>query len=1040
MKRKWMMWAAGAAMFWSAPASADLTAHFRAESIDGGCVNGDSEAIGAGDPDRYFRMAIFDEYSLNQSCASGCTDDGNTATEDVRSLDYCPQSTGCDAWNFANQTVSKVVPAGGVYFYFGLWDADSDADDSLGDHWFFANGPRTNRTDSNNNNSPYNADSPIVDTCSGRDVEGDGSSGNYDLTYSVWFTDTTDPDVSSSTPVHNDDGFDDLNDNDTRLNWTWTPANDPDTGIDGYEFSLYDATTSTTIFNTQSTSSSSSISFCPSGCTRSLTPQHGHEYRLRVRATNGKYPTINNAAAVWSSWSENIEVDLVDPVADLAAPAAGSWHNGDFSVDFQDDDDGTGVDTSSCRWRIESQTTTTSDWSSRACNASRVVTVGPGQDCRHEGADVCEVSTQNTDDARRSSATGTRTFGIDWTQDSVGPVMARTTAGGPTIVGWTTDRDPHFSWAPAASTAPIVGYSWSLNSSPDCGSIEVAATDPLEVQITTGFLADGVHSFQVRAIDAAGNCGPVSVAAVQIDPQGDAISNFHARNGAGSTIPTATWQREDAPTLHWDAPFSASPIVGYSWGTGANTDCTVDVNATTATPGTIAQGATTFWVRAIDAAGNCGNPASLALQVDSQAEDILNLRAFNQQGGTPIFASTPQPDRDPWMQWDVPVSLSPIAGYAFGTGAMTDCAIDTTMPGAGLSMLPDGTTTFWVRAIDAAGNCGTASFFDVVVADCGDGITGPGEQCDDGNTDDNDSCVSCVDATCGDGYLWAGHESCDEGADNSDTEPDACRTDCVSAYCGDGVLDSGESCDAGAANSDVPGSPCRTNCALATCGDGVIDAGEQCDDGPSNSDSVPGACRTTCVPAFCGDGVLDLGESCDEGVANSDIHPNACRRNCAMPACGDGVIDPNEVCDDGDANDDLLADACRTTCLPAACGDGVVDSFEECEPGDVVGDLVCMDDCSFTGSEMDDPGHPDMGSQHDAGSPGAPDMAGPTQPTEVVSDTPVYEREPEELALNEATCCAQVASRTYSGWQLVLAGVLLWRVRRRRSRCNDRPS
>ena len=37
-------------------------------------------------PDRYFRMAIFDEYSLNQTCADGCIDDGNSPTEDSGSL------------------------------------------------------------------------------------------------------------------------------------------------------------------------------------------------------------------------------------------------------------------------------------------------------------------------------------------------------------------------------------------------------------------------------------------------------------------------------------------------------------------------------------------------------------------------------------------------------------------------------------------------------------------------------------------------------------------------------------------------------------------------------------------------------------------------------------------------------------------------------------------------------------------------------------------------------------------------------------------
>ena len=59
--------------------------------------------------------------------------------------------------------------------------------------------------------------------------------------------------------------------------------------------------------------------------------------------------------------------------------------------------------------------------------------------------------------------------------------------------------------------------------------------------------------------------------------------------------------------------------------------------------------------------------------------------------------------------------------------------------------------------------------------------------------------VGVVDAppgACGDGIVGPG-EQCDDGPDNSDTAPDACRTDCTSPTCGDGVVDAGEQCDDG---------------------------------------------------------------------------------------------------------------------------------------------------------------------------------------------------------------------------------------------------
>ena len=47
---------------------------------------------------------------------------------------------------------------------------------------------------------------------------------------------------------------------------------------------------------------------------------------------------------------------------------------------------------------------------------------------------------------------------------------------------------------------------------------------------------------------------------------------------------------------------------------------------------------------------------------------------------------------------------------------------------------------------------------------CGDGEVDPGEACDDGNQDDNDAClVGCVAASCGDGFVMAGVEECDDG-------------------------------------------------------------------------------------------------------------------------------------------------------------------------------------------------------------------------------------------------------------------------------------
>lgn len=1027
--------ACGATFGIATKASAELTAHLRAESVDGGCAVDDEEGFGQGDPDRFFRIGIFDTTSAATACAGGCSDDGNPTTLDGATLDYCTTNEGCGVWNFPNQTLSKVVPPGDrVRFYFGLFDDDPDAADLNGDHVWWTGFTRTNRTDSNNNEATYYyPDNPITTVCS-MDVEKTGHAGNYEVTYSSWYTDSTGPVVSGSKPYNVDDGQQNVADNDDTLNFEWTDAGDVETGIDERVFTLENITDNVEEFTLQTAPASGALSFCPSGCDFAFTPEHGKEYRLRVRYTNGFYPEVTNPQAVWTPWSDPVAVDLVEPIADVVSPAAGSWHNGDFVVDFDDGDDGAGIDTATCEWRVTSQVTTTLDWTTRVCDGSRTLTVGSGQLCDVEGADVCLVESQNEDLARLASMVGARSFGIDWTEDTVGAVNAFVSNGGMAVAesAWTTDRDPFFTWPASNSTSPIDGYSWTLNTSPDCGSTETAAAGPLQVQVTAGSLADGVHTFQIRAIDEAGNCGPVTTRVVQVDATSDATTNLRATDGSNQPIPQATWQQENRPNMLWDPASSASPIAGYSFGIGAGTDCTVETTQTMTTLLSQPDGTVSFWVRAVDEAGNCGPAARFELFIDTTEDPIPNVRAYDQQGGSQFASGMSQADTDPWMDWDVPLSTAPIAGYAWGTGATTDCTIDTASPTAQLSGLPEGTTTFWVRAVDEAGNCGPAATFDIAVGACGDNVLDPGEECDDGNTDSTDACVACMDAICGDGEVWENNEECDDGSDNSDTEPDACRTDCVTAYCGDGVLDQGEGCDNGEQNADTPGSTCRTDCALPTCGDGVLDVGEECDEGMNNSDTVPGACRTMCLFAYCGDGVLDPMEGCDDGDMNSDTEMGACRTTCAPADCGDGVVDEGETCDNGDLNSDTDPNACRTTCIPWACGDGVVDSDEDCEPPMQQGDVVCQDDCAWgpAMADMGGGGEPDMGGVDnnatnntmggaDMGMGGGGGADGGTDPA---------------LVDSSVGCCGVVRGEPTPYWPMIVVLGMLFGIRRKRRR------
>ncbi|GEM_PF-3496823 len=220
---------------------------------------------------------------------------------------------------------------------------------------------------------------------------------------------------------------------------------------------------------------------------------------------------------------------------------------------------------------------------------------------------------------------------------------------------------------------------------------------------------------------------------------------------------------------------------------------------------------------------------------------------------------------------------------------------------------------------------------------CGDGaVNQVGEQCDDGNNNNNDMCRNdCTVPFCGDQIVDVG-EQCDDGNNNNN---DLCRNNCVVPVCGDGQVDAGEQCDDGNSNDN---DLCRNNCMITFCGDGQIDAGEQCDDGNNNNNDL---CNNQCYITFCGDGNVNPGEECDDGNSNDD---DLCRNNCVVPVCGDGILDSNEQCDDGNLiNGDGCSNICDIEEAEPFCGDGNLDAGEACDDGNSMDGDGCSSICNI---------------------------------------------------------------------------------------------
>ncbi len=157
---------------------------------------------------------------------------------------------------------------------------------------------------------------------------------------------------------------------------------------------------------------------------------------------------------------------------------------------------------------------------------------------------------------------------------------------------------------------------------------------------------------------------------------------------------------------------------------------------------------------------------------------------------------------------------------------------------------------------------------------CGDNVIDPGEECDDGNASNADSCTnSCTDNVCGDGFLNPSVESCDLGASNGvqcqspyggtcNFCTAACSYQTISGgFCGDNIVNGNEVCD---------GTPVKHLWTTAT-----REVGNVCDTN-SPACSVIGACN----------GGDDNGLACTVDAECAGTAAGRCVLSVCDPTCG----------------------------------------------------------------------------------------------------------------------------------------------------------
>lgn len=246
-------------------------------------------------------------------------------------------------------------------------------------------------------------------------------------------------------------------------------------------------------------------------------------------------------------------------------------------------------------------------------------------------------------------------------------------------------------------------------------------------------------------------------------------------------------------------------------------------------------------------------------------------------------------------------------------------------------------------------------------ASCGDGIVDAGEECDDGNSSDNDACTSqCKRNVCGDAYLRTGVEQCDYGdpriggrngatcgseyGATCATCTTSCRVEAQSGgFCGNGRRDGREQCDfvGACVGGSVAGSRCTNDTVCGTGGlcrfDGITSGAScrsigydyannsLCNTFPymSNPDGSLVCVNTTGVTSDCHTCALPMGHpsgyTVGVRIAGSDCRPcvgGDCVAHGAQTA--QRVTIRNQAACVPGTTVDLLS--CSTSCGFAGCG------------------------------------------------------------------------------------------------------------------------
>ncbi len=325
-----------------------------------------------------------------------------------------------------------------------------------------------------------------------------------------------------------------------------------------------------------------------------------------------------------------------------------------------------------------------------------------------------------------------------------------------------------------------------------------------------------------------------------------------------------------------------------------------------------------------------GSVERAAIEVDVNDDSVPDL-PYNQIFSGDFFASGPALASNAGsfaqFQADYAVTFNPTSGeqtgpsqlYAFVVNDPTSTfdPICVAHCGNGSVESPEvcdpntGITSSAGQANSATSSC--TQF--CLMPTCGDTIiTGPDEECDDGNAVDSDSCVDCLTAYCGDGYLQSVVEQCDDGNGASGDGCYNCALESgfddylspgnwpdnyADTTCNDGIKAGLEQCDLGLTNGNAD-TCCNSDCTLASAGYECRGAAGTCDAPDTCAATVAGECPSdqyydNTHECRAADGVCDVADYCNG--SSVDCPADAVEADTVACRTTTGECDVTEYCD-----------------------------------------------------------------------------------------------------------------------------------------------